>query len=180
MFCLLCELRRDLHGKVTRVMARKLSHIDPTMLMSMVSKTDRLTAREFVSLGIRKHSDRNGRISTDFWILFYEEYDLEQHPDLVLGSDDEAGDGDPSLYDRELLECISLARKKNPAERRPEPLCDYLERCLFCIALYCPALLCMALFALRCFSALLCLLGIALCCSYCSALLCLFLLVFVA
>ena len=119
-------LRRDLAEKVNRVIMRKLGHLHDTELGALRGLKSGQSVHDFIQAGILSLSHKKGRLSTTFWIRFYEEFPIDEDQELHLP--DPAKNDTPDLYDRELLESMKWARKKNPVERTPKPLAKFLDR----------------------------------------------------
>ena len=104
--------------KVARVIQRKLGHLDPIVLGSLRGLRAGRSVHDFIQEGIQA-LHKKGRLSTQFWIRFYEEFPVDEDQELHLP--EPAKNDTPDKYDRELIESMKLARKKNPVERTPKP-----------------------------------------------------------
>ena len=118
--------RRDVDSQTRRVIKDKLSKVDK-LLVSTKTNKDGVTVYDYIKAHVVKKSAVNGRLSSGFWHEFRKQFDLTwdiaaELPELDGGEDDEE-------VDEELLEAISIARSRNPAERNPTTLCHFLEHC---------------------------------------------------
>ena len=115
--------------KVNRVIDRKLDNVDPAVLQNLASKSEKISVMAFIERGIRALNPKSKeRLATTFWVAFYREFPtIKSYAEVVLPeppeNTDTAGD-----IDREILEGMAFARKKNPVERSPMPLVRFLDR----------------------------------------------------
>lgn len=106
-------------------MLAKLGHVDKVLL---ATKTN--SAGEKVFDYIKSHvlaaKQTNGRLSTQFWVQFWEDYSLTWD---VASELPEPEENSQEVIDEELIDAMQQARSKNPAERTPGPLSHFLESC---------------------------------------------------
>ena len=115
--------------KVNRVIERKLEGVDPAVLQNLASKSEHMSVMDFIERGIRAlNANGKERLATTFWVAFYREFPtIRADAEIVLPEAPENLDTHGNL-DRELLEGMAFARKKNPVERSPMPLVRFLDR----------------------------------------------------
>ena len=117
--------RRDPDAQVRRIMTLKLSHIDGVVLKTKTTK-EGVTVFNYIKNEVLKTKQWNGRLRTQFWTKFWQDFDLSRDISSELP---EPPESDEEGLEDELLDAMTLARSKNPAERCPDSLCYYLEHC---------------------------------------------------
>jgi hypothetical protein len=115
--------RRETDEQFERIKDRKLSFV-PIEVFSTKVDTDGISAKDCIKAEIRANKITKSRLSTKFWIGFWEKYDFGDvlADTLPCPPEDEA-------VDSELLEAIGCARAENPVERSPDELVRYLRNC---------------------------------------------------
>ena len=120
------ENRRDIDDQVRRIMAVKLQHIDQVSLKTKTNKQG-VGVFDFIKNAVASCKKWNGRLSTQFWTKFWGDFDIARDIPSELPPPPEGEEDD--AIDEELIEALSLARHKNPAEMSPNALSHYLENC---------------------------------------------------
>jgi hypothetical protein len=113
--------RRDTPEQATRVMAKKLPHIDPHVLTTRVDK-DGVRIKARIENEIRKERTGNNYLSIAFWETLYVDYDLRAFGFPTMPR---YGDDDP--ISDEFVDALAPALAKSTAERDCNPLKTYLK-----------------------------------------------------
>jgi len=112
--------RRDTDDQVERIRERKLPQVAVEVLKTKENAKG-IKAKEYIAMELRAKRKTKGRLSTAFWVRFWEEYDFAED---IAGAMPEPPD---EPVDDELLEAIGDARCDDPAHRTPTTLTRLLE-----------------------------------------------------
>jgi hypothetical protein len=115
--------RRETDEQFERIKDRKLSFV-PIEVFSTKVDTDGISAKDCIMAEVRRNKITKSRLSTKFWVGFWEKYDFGDVLADTLPCPPEA-----DVVDSELLEAIGVARQDNPIERNPDELVRYLRNC---------------------------------------------------
>jgi hypothetical protein len=115
--------RRETDDQFERIRDRKLSFV-PLEVFSTKVDCNGISAKDCIKAEIRANKVTKSRLSTKFWIGFWEKYDFGDVLADTLPCPPES-----DVVDSELLEAIGAARAENPVERSPDELIRYLRNC---------------------------------------------------
>jgi len=116
--------RRDSDQRMDRACEGKLFENDWAQLVGKVSPKDE-TPTDYIKEELRRKKDKNGRLTTAFWIGFRKDFGL------VTGGDigDKLDDPPEEPVDQNLVQMLLTAHSDNPAQDKVSPITSYLEHC---------------------------------------------------
>ena len=124
------EKSRHLHRnstevQVERIVADRLKAFDPIEMATATGKSTGMSVNDYIGQEVRQKKAKNGRLCSNFWHRFHEEFKLGTGKFTHMDSADDPA-GEEALSD-ELLDAVGEAHKENPAARKAEPFVNFLE-----------------------------------------------------
>ena len=104
--------KRDTDDQVDRIIERKLAHI-PVSVLASARDSAGLSPRDVLAEGIKALRGSRKNLASEFWIKFYDRFDLNQD---TANTELEVSEG-YELTDQHLIAALQSCHNKNPVKR---------------------------------------------------------------